>query len=275
MAPLSLLSLFVLSGSTRITPEPVNGTELSLMTFNIRTSNMPDGINEWSARRGKALSLLERLHPALVGFQEVMPDQRHDLQSGLGEYVAEGEGRDGNGEGEESPIFWRGHKDYISRGTFWLSKTPDQEGSQGWDASCPRVCSWVRWRNLTVFNAHLDDQGAESRYEALKLIRSKAGTGTYIIMGDFNDRAGSAALQPLEGMVDAYKVVHPHTESTSYHAFQGSDYRGPRIDFIYVTPDIEVLDADLVRSEGPIYPSDHYPLVARLKLPRPMSSDSQ
>ena len=41
-------------------------------------------------------------------------------------------------------------------GTFWLSETPEEPGSIGWGAACPRVCSWLVLREVRRFVASVD-----------------------------------------------------------------------------------------------------------------------
>jgi hypothetical protein len=73
----------------------------------------------------------------IVGFQEVLHNQLLDLSALLGPgYGLVGVGRDdGKERGEYAPIFWNKDKFELVRWkTIWLSPTPDQPGSKGWDA---------------------------------------------------------------------------------------------------------------------------------------------
>lgn len=215
-----------------------------------------------------AMHMLGAQHAAIFGFQEVSAEQRCDLDRELSDYRGVGDGRDGQGQGEQCPVYVRGGFEPEASGTFWLSPTPTQP-SRGWDANMPRICTWVRYPGLTVFNTHLDFKGAESRLEALKLIRQRI-SGSAIVMGDFNDEEGSSALAPLADLVDAYRSVQPFDpdrDETTYHAFEGERHTGPRIDFIFVTPDLKAVEASIVRegsASGP-FPSDHRAVTVRLR----------
>jgi endonuclease/exonuclease/phosphatase family metal-dependent hydrolase len=71
-------------------------------------------------------------------------------------------------------------------------------------------------------------------------------------------------------LVDVFSKQPLHmTPSGTYHAFRGDLYApGLRIDYIFITSDIEVERAfvDKARIRGR-YPSDHYPVIAELRLP--------
>lgn len=245
--------------------------DFSVMTFNLRSSEMNDpGFSAWSYRKPVALDLIHDFHPDIVGLQEITTKQRKDLDEELTDYSSFGQGRDPQNQGEQCPVFWRNGPKPIEQGTFWLSPTPNVP-SVGWDAELPRVCTWVRYPGLTVYNTHLDYAGKEARRKSLELIRSHC-QGSAVIMGDFNDREGSTALEAVSDFVDAYSKIKPQhhgaaedvSEDATYHAFQGDKHASPRIDFILVTPDLEVRDAEILRSSGPVFPSDHYPVLVHL-----------
>lgn len=249
--------------------------DFRVVTFNVRNSEMNDrGERAWEQRRPVASGLLLQLDAEILGLQEVSQRQRADLDLDLNEYQGAGRGRDGHNQGEQCPIYSRRNLVVEAEGIFWLSPTP-LKPSVGWDARMPRVCTWIRYPGLTVFNTHLDHAGPHSRREALELIRRQA-KGSAVIMGDFNAREGTPALEPVDDLVDAYRAVHPRLETrsdgtrlpqsnTTYDAFQKEKLTGPRIDFVYVTPDLEPLEAEIVTAEGALAPSDHRALAVHLR----------
>ena len=249
--------------------------DFRLVTFNVRNSEMDDpGELNWQARRPVARAMLLGLEADILGLQEVSPQQRADLDLDLSGYRGVGKGRQGNGKGEQCPIYSRRGLQVESQGMFWLSPTP-MEPSIGWDAKMPRICTWIRYPGLTVFNTHLDYAGPESRRQALQLIRRQA-KGSAVILGDFNDREGSQALDPVDDLVDAFRAVHPRLEPqlyglrsvqnvSTYHGFQGENRVGHRIDFVFVTPDLQPLEAEIVKPSGTVLPSDHWALSVHLK----------
>jgi hypothetical protein len=46
-----------------LAPGPMAQAPLGVMTFNIRTSNIPDGDNAWPLRKDVAVSTIERVAP--------------------------------------------------------------------------------------------------------------------------------------------------------------------------------------------------------------------
>jgi len=252
-----------------------NLNDFRLVTFNVRNSEMQDqGERNWSVRRPVARQMLLGLDADILGLQEVSPQQRADLDSDLSGYQGAGAGRKGDGKGEQCPIYSRRGLRIESEGMFWLSPTP-MKPSIGWDAKMPRICTWIRYPGLTVFNTHLDYAGPKSRRLALQLIRGQA-KGSAVILGDFNDREGSKALDPVDDLVDAFRAVHPRLEPrldgmrtpqnlSTYHAFRGEDRVSHRIDFVFVTPDLEPVEAEIVEPTGTVFPSDHWALSVHLR----------
>ena len=144
-----------------------SASTLRVMTYNIRVDTPDDGINRWNLRKQRVFNLIQHYQPDLIGVQEGLAHQVADLQGAFPFYNWYGVGRDdGNDKGEFSAIFYRADVfELRESGTFWLSETPDQPGSKGWDAALPRVCSWVKLKdrrnNQTIyhFNTHLDHAG--------------------------------------------------------------------------------------------------------------------
>ncbi len=251
--------------------------EFRVATFNVRNSDMEDsGKRAWSERRPVARTMLQLLNSDVLGLQEVSGQQRLDLDQDLIGYAGVGQGRERGGGGEQCPIYFRRELKVEARGMFWLSPTP-LTPSRGWDAQLPRICTWIRCSGLTIFNAHLDHAGPQSRRESLRLIRRMA-RGSAVILGDFNESEGAPALEPVEELVDAFRALHPRVESdreglrlarrsNTFQAFGKSRMTGRRIDFVFVTPDLQPLEAEIVRVQGRVRPSDHRALTVLLKRP--------
>ncbi len=268
----------ILAGLALGALKPIPSTRLSdfrVVTFNIRSSDMNDpGKRAWSVRRPVASAMLLGLDADIMGLQEVSQEQRADLDQDLNGYRAVGKGREGQGRGEQCPIYSRRSLKAEAEGMFWLSPTP-LKPSVGWDAQLPRICTWIRYPGVTIFNTHLDHAGPASRREALKLIRRQT-KGSAVIMGDFNDLEGSQSLEPVEDLVDAFRAVYPRVESAAdgtriardaatFNAFKKNNPKGRRLDFVFVTPDLQPIEAEVVSAKGSILPSDHRALVIHLK----------
>jgi endonuclease/exonuclease/phosphatase family metal-dependent hydrolase len=264
-------------------PPPEEST-VRLMSLNLRNSAARDGEHAWVHRRAAALDRIRAFGPDLLAVQEVMADQEADLRAGLPEYGWSGVGRDdGRAAGERAGLMWRRPRfQRLEEGHFWLSETPDRP-SVGWDARLPRIASWVRLgdrahpeRPLLVASTHLSHVGVRAREESARLLRDRlgalAGDGPAVLMGDFNTAPGTgphATLTATAGapFVDSFVVTRHHLardESTG-HGF-GTWGDGARIDWILVSPGLEVLSADVdtTRPDGR-YPSDHWPVRATVR----------
>lgn len=263
-------------------------SELSVATFNIRFRNLTDGAHGWRHRRESTLRQLSDLDVDVCGMQEVLQDQRTFLERGLPDAQWYGVGRnDGRSSGEQSPILVRpGRLEVTSWRTLWLSEQPARAGSKGWDAKIPRVatvllatCAGVR---IGIVNTHFDHCGRQAQVESARLIADvargrreiagvRAGIAAeppqrrrWIIMGDFNVELASAAMRELSHA--GLRSVLPDDATGTFHGFTGATDR-QRIDHILVDDGFDVLDAQILHQRpGGRLPSDHWPVVARLRM---------
>lgn len=278
----------VLAGCGAATPGRAaapTAVPLKVMTFNIRYGTAKDGINHWDKRRELCASRIALADPDLLGLQEALDFQNAWLLGKLAVYTAVGVGRDdGQAKGEYSTLLYRTARfTAVASGTFWLSETPDVAGSQSWDSSLPRIATWARLRDrqagdreLLMLNTHFDNKGPQARREAARLIRAflaKQGAGLpLIVTGDFNAEPGSEPYRALHDaggdgvtLIDAYALTHPdksEPEGTT-NAFKTAGTR--RIDWIFGSPHFGVTAVTIDRHrEGPLFPSDHFPVNATL-----------
>jgi endonuclease/exonuclease/phosphatase family metal-dependent hydrolase len=158
-------------------------------------------------------------------------------------------------------LFDRRHFDSEDFGDFWLSLTPETEGSLGWDADAPRHCTWVRVRDrdggfrFAAFNTHLDRWGALARLEAARLIVARvelASDVPAVVLGDFNADETSEPVETFTaaGLRDTFREIHPHARDvqTVHHYTELSGTR--KIDYIMCDPRWEV-SAELLPAPGP------------------------
>jgi endonuclease/exonuclease/phosphatase family metal-dependent hydrolase len=269
---------------------------LRVMTFNIRYGEAADGENAWPRRRDSLLETIKGYGPDVLGTQECLAAQGDFLRKNLPGYGFVGVGReDGATKGEMCAILYRAERFHaLAAGHFWLSETPDEVGSRGWDAALPRMVSWVKLRPrdgsgspFYVFNTHFDHMGEIARCESALLLKMRASRIAdelpVIVVGDFNAAADSSApYQVLTGSagrewpgpesrdyLDVYRALHPagaRGEKT-YHGFEGGT-DGERIDWILVSPGIRPLESEIVHNRpGGRWPSDHYPVTAIVRIP--------
>ena len=258
-----------------------------VMSFNIRYDNPKDGEDRWEKRQGLLLDTIRAYNPNLLGMQEVLAEQADFLREKLPEYGFCGAGRDdGQRKGEFSPIMFRKDRfELLASGQWWLSPTPENVGSKGWDAALPRIVTWARLKDRTggvtflMFNTHWDHVGNVARVESGKLMRrlidEKRGEEPVLVTGDFNSTEDTPQYATITAgddagvrLTDAYRVVHPQRkpDEASFHAFKGKR-EGSRIDWILHSAHWTAKDAgiDHTQKDGH-YPSDHYPETAGLEL---------
>ncbi|WP_199623608.1 endonuclease/exonuclease/phosphatase family protein [Paenibacillus alkalitolerans] len=262
--------------------------QTAVMTFNLRRNSWMDGRNAWRCRKRGAAEAILSAGADLIGTQEGLPLMLEELDSLLPGYARIGEGRDGGSQGEHCAIYFaKEHWTPVEHGTFWLSPAPEKPGSRGWGAAFPRICTWAAFEaadgsgaRLAVYNVHLDHISGLARERgaalaAARLIERRACAGEpAVLLGDFNTRPRRPAVAQLSAppcrLVDAYGAYPGGTAAVgaTYHGFRGGRAGGEPIDYIFTTEDVFIdrIVVDRDRYAGK-YPSDHYPVIARISLP--------
>jgi len=274
-----LVSLLVLLAALfGMTPAPA--APMNVASFNLRYDNPKDGLNAWPARKEMVKSLIRYHEFDIVGTQEGLAGQVADLAA-MDEYDHVGVGRDdGKQAGEHSAIFFRKSRfELLGKGDFWLSETPDRP-SLGWDATCcNRIVSWARLRERAdgrvfyVFSAHFDHEGQVARRASSELLLRKIAEisrgAPAICVGDFNSTPDTPQIQAMaRSMRDAYQVslAPPYGPVGTYNGFRLDAPMQDRIDYVFVDGHFDVLRyAALSDSLGGRIPSDHHPVVARVR----------
>ncbi len=242
--------------------------QLRVASFNIRTSRGRDGRNGWRRRRDVSIAAIRGFSAEVVGLQEVRPDQLADLHRAFPDAVIVGAGRDADGGGEHASVLVpSGRWSVESSETRWLSPTPNQRGSRGWDARLARVVTLVRLRDgstrLGVANTHFDHHGALARERSAALITEWLGQERelpWVVLGDLNALPASSPLRVFAaaGFTDAL----PQDAGGTEHAFTGATDR-TRIDYVLTGAGVAVSAAWIShdRPRGRL-PSDHWPVLA-------------
>jgi endonuclease/exonuclease/phosphatase family metal-dependent hydrolase len=284
---------------------PAPGTQasqpLAVMTFNIRYGTANDGENRWTNRRDMLFALLRKENPDLIGLQEALRFQVDEILAAVPGYAVVGVGRDdGRAAGEMSAILFRTARFHVAAsGTFWFSDTPEVPGSKTWGNRITRISSWARFVDrdgsaFTHYNLHLDHESQPSREKSTALLLQRITarpnpSEPVIVTGDFNVGEANAALHVLVGpagpagapaagpgpaagtgppFIDTFRAVHhDEQEVGTFTSFAFGQTKGDKIDYVLVQPGTGVLAADIVRTgEGRHYPSDHFPVTARIQL---------
>ena len=281
--------------------------QVKVMTYNIRYSagDVDSPNNNWTVRREDLARLVESEAPDVIGFQEVLPDQRTWLEARFPGYAFVGDGRNADRvQGEASPVAFRTDRfNVVTNGTFWLSETPDEPGSKSWGAMYPRICTWavlvdkMGGGRFSFANTHTDHKCEMAREKGMLLVieRMKAfGTNAPIVLvGDHNclefekpalavskllDNALYESVTPPEGPWRTCNhwqwrdrevmIADALKKPVEERSAYGDDIE--RIDYIYVSPGTRVLayrTRATPRPDTKLYPSDHFPTVATLVFP--------
>lgn len=258
--------------------------QLTAMSFNIRNGRANDGDNSWPNRRPLVADVIRGHNPDVLGLQEAFRFQLDQLGEDLPNYTEVGEGRAGGTKDEYSAILYRTARfELLDSGTFWLSDTPDVVSTH-WGHHHYRICTWAHLRDaatgraLYVFNTHFDHQSQRARVNSAALIRrrirDRATDDPVLLTGDMNAGEGNPAIAKLKShdssfpLRDSFRVLHPDAieVGTSNGRYRGRR-DGAKIDYIMASPAFEVLDASIDQeARGGRYPSDHFPVVAKVRL---------
>lgn len=288
-----------------------------IITHNVRyaASSRARGEDPWEVRRGHLISELRfnslYCPETFICLQEVLHRQLLDIHHGLDhdgpqwEYI--GVGRDdGKEAGEYSPIFYRpAIWKLLEHKSVWLSETPDRP-SKGWDAASTRILTIGVFRHVesrrtvVAMSTHLDDQGAQARTEAAKIILQQVeryschgpdacpdehGTSPWLpvfVAGDFNSPPDDGAYKTITGsnpgMSSLQSLVpsgNTYGHDKTFSGFDDWDKPMTKLDYIFVnerspdrvTPWSPTMYAVLEnRFDDRVYLSDHRAVVGDVVL---------
>ena len=271
-----ILLFFMLLGSI------LNSQSLDIMTYNIRLDVAVDGQNAWPFRKEFLTSQIQFYEPDIFGVQEAKPNQVIDIANALPQFNYVGIGRDGEGNGESSNIYYKKGRFILKEtNTFWLSQTPSKV-SKGWDSAYNRVCTYALFKdkktkkNLWVFNTHLDHIGELARTNGIQLILAKIAelnTKNYpvIFMGDFNSEPTTQRIISLKKLMDDSRDISeekPFGPSGTFNGFNHNEPVSLLIDYIFISKNnkLKVKKYGILSDSKELkYPSDHFPVFVKLK----------
>jgi len=256
---------------------------LTVMSFNVRYGTAGDGANAWPHRKTILTDTIRKFAPDVLGTQECLDFQADFIAQTLPEYRWIGIGRERDGKGEMAAVFYK--KDLlcpIETGNFWLSETPDVPGSRSWNTECTRMVTWARFRHLPsgasfcFFDTHFDHASEEARQQSAALLARRAaalaGVLPIVIAGDFNaaaEETESWRILAQAGFTDAWVAA----ERKNGPEITFGDFAAPRagekgrIDWVLFRGPLKGAECETVLyNDKGRYPSDHFPVVARLVL---------
>ncbi len=287
----ALVQFIMLLGGAAVAPAATGaGSDaddrvIRVATFNIRRpGDAPP--NNWRNRTPRIRALLKRHRVDLVGLQEATRQQIDAIVFKTGwAYIGRGRQEDEQ-QGEHCCILYRKERfECLESRTFWLSETPEEPGSRSWKCIYPRICTWGRFRDrrsgvvFVVINTHFDHGSQSARENGARLIISKLPDirrgQPAILTGDFNAKPDSPSIMLLKSILKnsaRHSQARPAGPSGTFHGFKPTPEKlgKPPIDFVFVSQRIEVLEHHtLTDSLNDLYPSDHFPVLAVVRLPEP------
>ena len=275
---------------------------IRVMTFNIHHVD-EEGDPEaspsepWIARAEFNVQTIRRYDPTIIAFQEFSEEHWDTYRDRFPEY--EHRTHMENGEINGNAIFFKSEIfECIQEGTFWLTRTPDRPDAD-WGLPYALTVHWLILRlhatgkPLLVMNTQYEDGGAPEQFlmrkEGCKIHLQKVDEISrlfpgmpVILTGDFNFHAWSEPYRLIieHDFIDTYRAagLADTADSSTFHGYQGEDYFSLqwgstlawRIDWI-LTRDgaqrMQTVSCTIARdATPPIYPSDHYPVVAEVLL---------
>jgi len=267
-----------------------------VMTFNVLHDGVWTLARSWGARRRPVAEAIRSARPDVACLQEVSPRQLDDLSLNLVEYrvfpgtlsggtTLTGWARPGAffgrlflgdffDHGEYCPIFVRrGFGAPTDSGAFLLAR----------DSPTPHVVNWVRIRLpseafVDVFSTHLGLVRGRTNGTQDDLLRllDDHWSGTQILAGDLNALPSGPLLKSLVGVgaprarafQDVWTGARLGARGGTLH--WGLGLPGPRLDYVLVRPPCTIEGVRISGTRvGRILPSDHYAVVADLRIADP------
>jgi endonuclease/exonuclease/phosphatase family metal-dependent hydrolase len=253
------------------------------MSYNIRYDITTSNASPWTERHTAISSQINRFDVDIVGMQEVLVHQRQQLLTDLPAFASVGVGRDdGINAGEFSPIFYKVNRfQLLISSTFWLSPTAEIP-SKGWDAALNRICTYAQFLDIQskdtfwVFNTHFDHVGETARMKSADLILQKIqdvtkGTNQAVIFcGDLNLNDDHPTINFVQSQIKDALLFAKQVKTKMNRTFNNFDLTIPaskRIDYIFTNEKVSVQSYEtIVEKFGVSYPSDHFPILAKLKI---------
>lgn len=261
-----------------------------VLTFNVRFDFESDGTNRWQYRADVVAKTIKLTGATLVGVQEDKADQVKDLQDRLPEFGFMGMGRNGGQSGEHNSILYKKDEWRLKdNGDFWLSDTPDVQGSNTWGDKYPRKVTWALLeprdgsdKPVLVMNTHFPEgrvdhlrqkgAGVMRTWLEKRLGDKEKGLEklTILSLGDYNTGAGT---DPQKHLMEGGLLRDAWIEARAADGAPGTfcDFKGlktqERIDWILVGGRGRAIAAQKFDEQvDGRYPSDHYPVMADIEI---------
>ncbi|MDU2123665.1 MAG: endonuclease/exonuclease/phosphatase family protein [Clostridium celatum] len=257
---------------------------MRVMSFNLRSDFILDFKNRWDDRKHIVYEIIDKYKCDIIGVQEVNNKMYEDITSNIKNYNIIGSARSKKFFSERNNLFIEESHNILKHKTFWLSKNPNKVGSQLWYSLYPRICTTAvvelkTGEKVRIYNTHLDCFLPQARDFGLKKLgefvekNRKEEKLPVIIMGDFNATPNSKIIKKFaageyntDRFVAVQEVKKELYSKSTMSSFKGKE-KGLHIDYIFVSEDLEIVDVDIVKDNiNGKYPSDHYPLIADIRI---------
>ena len=254
-------------------PEVNKTQDVTVMSYNVYYKNPAE-------REEIVIQNIRNHDPDSFGLQEATPEWIDAIAAAMPDYAYVGVGRNVDGSGEASPVFYKKDKyELVDSGTFFLSKTPDRP-SRGWDAMFNRLCTYVVLKDKTTnfyyahFNAHFDHMGVIARLESVAVVADKmsriCNTFPVVFTGDLNDyEGGDMYNRVLEaGLRDTKRLAETADDGPTFHGYNDLITKEKPIDFIFVSTmatSVKTYKVDTTKYDGE-FASDHHPVISEITL---------
>lgn len=257
---------------------------MRVMSFNLRSDFILDFKNRWDNRKSMVYSIMKKYGCDIIGVQEVTDRMYIDIQNNINDFNIIGSARTKKIFSERNNLLISKKHTIEENRTFWLSKTPDKVGSQLWYSLYPRICTTAiihlnSGERVRVYNTHLDCLLPQARDYGLKKLgefiekHREIEKLPVIVMGDFNATPNSKIIKKFAAgeystsrFVAVQEVKKELYDKSTMSSFKGKE-SGLHIDYIFVSEELEIVDVDIIKDNlNGQYPSDHYPLIADIRL---------
>ena len=265
---------------------------INVATWNIRVLDENDEKNGniWSNRLNAMVNMIKSYDFDVLGIQEDCDTSLADLEPLLDKYESKGFfNYDGVNRKqlcrstEYNTIFFRKDRlELLESGMFYIGED-ETKPEKSWGAKHIRSCTWVKLKHkysgeiLWVFNAHpdyLDSLHKKSASMLLRKVGEIANGSKALLMGDLNfdmKSGGYKILKNSDLLEDSYDVAETKLEKKDVATFNHYGTEERHLDYIFVTDPNSVLQYDVLQDQyeyrGEMrYPSDHFPVVIKIKL---------
>lgn len=265
-------ALILLGGCATLQPKPTN---LKIMSFNVRCGVCEDekDPNHWSKRKILAAKILDTEKPDIISTQETEDYQAEDMAKATG-FAYYGIGREEGETGERNAVLWNPNRfEALKTQTIWLNAS-FKKFEKGWDAAWVRTLTMIEFQDKNtkkifwVFDAHLDNEGTIARAQSAKIILDKIrerSPAPVVLMGDLNDVVNSESYKILASKLKP--ISKYEKDDFTFNGFGKDMTKGKAIDHFFANFDAAPQNFKIIQTSfDGLYPSDHFPIVADIKI---------